>query len=118
MEPSMTPSPRFQLASNLRSVSRPGHAGVMVQLPGSGAVFLVGESEWAILQSCNGATVDAIRECMRHRHACTLARWTETGAEFHGSDTLNQPGREVQRIEAPNVPALGRWVFGLPVTCS
>jgi len=55
---------------------------------------------------------------LRYRRACTLARWAETGAEFHGSDTLNQPVRGVQRIEAPNVSALGRRVFDLPVTCS
>jgi hypothetical protein len=65
----MNRTARIQLVQNLRSAPRAGHPGVMLQLLDSGAVFLVGDVEWIILQSCDGEPLEAIRERLRSRHA-------------------------------------------------
>ncbi len=69
----MNRNSRMQLVSNLRSVPRASHPGVLLQLTESGAVFLAGEPEWTILQSCDGETLEAIRERLRSRHAFVFA---------------------------------------------
>ena len=84
----------------------------MVQLPDSGAVLLVGESEWQILQGCNGSPLETIEEQLRARHGFTFAEGELDAflARSHRSGLLTMDG-----TSAPPSKALVRRGWRLPL---
>ncbi len=84
----------------------------MVQLQDSGAVFLLGESEWLILQSCDGSPLATVRENLRAGRGFTFADGELEAfvLRSHRAGLLRLAG-----IAAPMPVALARRGWRLPL---